>query len=104
LPWHVAFTRGRRVSEYLLYGLYVDKVAGRQSTGMWIDERSWCHTHWGPEPLLEADVERFVAALKPDDVAFSIAGYTGTDDLVSQRALRLVTERVASSELVTAEV
>jgi Family of unknown function (DUF6492) len=104
LPWHVAFTRRRRVSEYLLYGLYVDKVAGPQAAGIWVDERSWCHTYWGPEPLLETDVEAFAAALKPDDVAFSIAGYTATDDRVVQTTLRLITERVSSSQAVTVEV
>ncbi len=104
LPWHVAFTRGRLVSEYLSYGLYVDKVIGAESAGIWIDERSWCHTHWGPEPLLEADIERFVAALKPDDIAFSIAGYTATDDRIMQTTLRLLTERVASSGELAANV
>jgi len=95
-PWHVAFTRGRKVSEYLLYGLYVDKIVGPQPAGIWIDERSWCLTHWGPQPLHEADLESFVAVLKPDDLAFSIAGYTATENRVVQTALRLVSERVAS--------
>lgn len=104
VPWHVAFTRGRLVSEYLLYGLYVDKVVGPQSAGIWIDERSRCHTYWGPEPLLEADVERFVAALKPDDVAFSIAGYTATDERTTQTALRLITERTASVDRMAVQV
>jgi hypothetical protein len=93
LPWYVAFTRGRSVSEYLLYGLYVDKVSSPQSAGVWIDERSWCHTYWGPGPLAGEHVERFVAGLQRDDVAFSIAGYTHTDDRVVQAALRLVTGR-----------
>jgi hypothetical protein len=104
VPWHVAFTRGRLVSEYLLYGLYVDKVVGPQSAGIWIDERSRCHTYWGPEPLLDADVERFVAALKPDDVAFSIAGYTATDDRTVQTALQLVAARAASADRVAVQV
>jgi hypothetical protein len=102
LPWHVAFTRGRLVSEYLLYGLYVDKVVGPQSAGLWIDERSWCHTYWGPGPLAEADVESFVSQLPDDDVAFSIAGYTRTDDRVVQAALRLATARVNRSLAETA--
>ncbi len=51
LPWHVAFTRGRQVGEYLVYGLFVDKVIGREAARVWVDERSWCHTYWGPEPL-----------------------------------------------------
>jgi hypothetical protein len=97
-PWHVAFTRGRKVSEYLLYGLYVHKIAGPKSAGIWIDERSWCHTHWGPQPLHEADVESFAAALRPDDFAFSIAGYTSTENRVAEAALRLVREHVASTD------
>lgn len=97
MPWHVAFTRARKVSEYLLYGLYVDKVIGQEAAGVWVDERSWCHTYWGPGPLSEADVEPFVAGLQDDDVAFSIAGYSGTDDRVTQTALRLAAERVERS-------
>jgi len=93
LPWHVPFTRKRKVAEQLLYGLYVDKVIGQQSAGVWIDERSWCHTYWGPGPLAHGDVQRFVADLKDDDVAFSIEGYTRTDDTVVQAALRLVGQR-----------
>ncbi len=104
LPWHVAYTRGRKVGEQLLYGLYVDKVVGPRSAGVWIDERSWCHTYWGPQPLQEADVEPFVAALKPDDFAFSIAGYTGTEQRVQQAALRLLGERLASTDAVSVEV
>jgi hypothetical protein len=104
LPWHVAFTRGRKVSEYLLYGLYVDKVVGSHSAGIWIDERSWCHTYWGPHPLHEADVESFVAALGPDDFAFSIAGYTATENHVVQAALQLVRERVAFTDVVAVNV
>jgi hypothetical protein len=97
LPWHVAFTRGRRVSEYLLYGLYVDKVVGQHAARAWVDERSWCHTYWGPGPLSEEDADRFVADMKDDDVAFSIAGYTHTDDRVLQVALGLAALQVNRS-------
>jgi hypothetical protein len=98
VPWHTAYTRGWKVGEQLLYGLYVDKVAGQQATGIWVDERPWCHTYWGPEPLQEADVEAFVAELMPDDFAFSIGGYTATEEHVVQAALRLVAKRVACAE------
>lgn len=93
LPWHVPFTRKRKVAEQLLYGLYVDKVVGQESARVWIDERAWCHTYWGPGPLGHEEVQRFVADLKDDDVAFSIEGYTRTDDAVVQAALRLVGQR-----------
>ncbi|MBD5654022.1 MAG: hypothetical protein IAI50_02435 [Candidatus Eremiobacteraeota bacterium] len=95
LPWHVAYTRGRLVGEQLVYGLYVDKVIGHDAARVWIDERSWCHTYWGPGPLPQGRIEEFVAAMRDDDVAFSIAGYTDTDRVVTTRAIELVLQRAA---------
>ncbi len=97
LPWHVAFTRGRQVSEYLAYGLFVDKVAGREAAGVWVDERSWCHTYWGPEPLTAEAMPAFVQQLRDDDLAFSIAGYTGTAPDVANAATALVTRLAEAS-------
>jgi hypothetical protein len=93
LPWHVAYTRAWSVAEQLTYGLYVDKVKGIEASGVWVDERSWCHTYWGPGPMPAADVDGFVDALPHDDVAFSIAGYTGTDRNVAVGATERVIER-----------
>ncbi|HTV73570.1 MAG TPA: DUF6492 family protein [Candidatus Acidoferrales bacterium] len=92
-PWHIAFTHARLVSEYMLYGLYVQKVTGIDAARLWVDERSWCHTYWGPDPLREGDVERFVSEMKDDDVAFSIAGYSATEERVAQAALQLAANR-----------
>ncbi len=86
LPWHVALVRARTVSEYLTYGLFVDKHVGADAAGVWIDERSWCHTHWGPGRLSEQSYAAFVDAMPDDDVAFSIAGYTGTDPAILRKA------------------
>ena len=99
VPWHVAFTRGRTVSEYLTYGLYVDKILGETKAGVWIDERSWCHTYWGPGPLSESEFAAFVDAMPPDDVAFSIAGYTGTHPDVLRRATTRVIARTTTSNV-----
>ncbi len=95
-PWHVAFTRGRLVSEYFTYGLYVDKVLAGRDSRVWTDERPWCHTYWGPQPLAEDGIAAFVAALPEDDVAFSVAGYTRTDPAVSLRANRMAADLQAS--------
>jgi hypothetical protein len=88
-PWHVAYTRARAVGEQLVYGLFVDKVLGADRAGVWVDERSWCHTYWGPEPLNPASVESFARSMRDDDVAFSIAGYTRTPVETTQAATRL---------------
>lgn len=95
-PWHVAFTRGRLVSEYFAYGLYVDKVLGGDPDRVWYDERPWCHTYWGPGPLQHDDVDALVEGMQNDDVAFSVAGYTGTSPEISRRATQLVLERVGA--------
>lgn len=96
LPWHVAFTRARLIGEYVVYGLYVDKVVGQAGCAVWVDERSWCHTYWGPGPLAPENVDAFVAAMPPDDVAFSIAGYTDTARAVTDRAIGLVMQRAGA--------
>jgi Family of unknown function (DUF6492) len=95
-PWHVAFTRARLVSEYLLYGLYVDKVSGPQAAGVWHDDRSWCHTYWGPAPLHASAVEGFARAMLPDDIAISIAGYSGTPPEVTRAATTLALRLAAT--------
>jgi hypothetical protein len=97
-PWYVGFARARMVSEYFTYGLYVDKVVGIEKLPLYHDERAWCHTYWGPQPLPASDVESFVAALPPDDVAFSIEGYTGTDPEVARAAVELVKRKIARHE------
>jgi hypothetical protein len=94
--WDVAFTRARMVGEYVLYGLHIDKVLGREAAGVWLDERSWCHTYWGPGPLQPSMVEGFANSMLDDDVAISVAGYTATDCALTRRATNLVLERVAS--------
>jgi hypothetical protein len=95
-PWDVAFTRARSVGEYLLYGLHIEKVLGREAAGVWLDERSWCHTYWGPEPLQPSMIEGFVNSMLRDDVAISVAGYTATDGELTQRTTKLILERVSS--------
>jgi hypothetical protein len=89
VPWHVAYTRERSVAEQLTYGLFVDKVLGREAARVWIDERSWCHTYWGPGPLAAADLPAFMKDLKDDDIAFSIEGYTATSPEVCDAAIAM---------------
>jgi hypothetical protein len=103
LPWHVAYTRARLVGEQLVYGLYVDKVVGRDGARVWSDERSWCHTYWGPAAMSRADIAPFVATMRADDIAFSIAGYTATPDDIASEATRLVLKKVADDDAVRRE-
>lgn len=95
--WHIALARARKVSEYVLYGLYVDKIAGPDAAGVWIDERPRCHTYWGPGPLPRSEVERFARSMGKDDVAFSIAGYTQTPPDITHAATKLALQVAAGA-------
>lgn len=103
-PWYVGFARGRMVSEYTAYGLYVDKVLRDSSKLAFHDERPHCLTYWGPEPLLEADVAAFVDRLEPADVAFSIEGYTRTDVRIVRSAVERVREKATRERDVSAAI
>lgn len=95
--WHVAYTRARSVGEQLVYGLYVDKVIGPDAAAVWIDDRSWCHTYWGPGPLPKSQLDSFARSMRVDDVAFSIAGYTQTSPEVTRDATALALRLAAAS-------
>jgi hypothetical protein len=89
--WDTAFGGARRISEYLLYGLFVDNV-GSSRDRVWIDENSHCHTHWGVEPILASAAPEFVDRLGKDDVSVMIASYSATTDAVRKAILALATK------------
>lgn len=103
-PWYVGFARGRMVSEYTAYGLFVDKVLGTPNEITFHDRRSHCLTYWGPEPLLESKIERFVDDLMIDDVACSIEGYTKTENRIVEAAIDLIKQKVVQTRDVNATV
>jgi hypothetical protein len=93
ISWYAALVRARNVSEYLLYGTFVEKVAGPER--VWIDRLPRCATHWLPKPLRGGKVAEFAESLAGHDMALSISSHSKT----SSRARRAVIELATNGRL-----
>jgi hypothetical protein len=77
-------------SEFILYGVFVDKVLGDQARVAPADSMM-CHSYWKPLPLSLREAEEFVARLPPDDVAIMISAKSRTPMDVRRKALATIT-------------
>lgn len=91
MSWYSALARTRQVSEYLLYGLFVEKVAGIAGN-VWIDERARCSMHWDLAALGGVKVEQFARSLEDGDVALMISSHSRTPPQVRQAVIELATD------------
>ena len=89
VPWPVAVGRQLHFSEWTLYGVYVDEVAGPPATAFAAD-RSLCHSYWDEVPLDERTAAAFLDGLAPDDIAVMISAKSRTPLAVRRAALRAV--------------
>ena len=58
-PWLDAIASQLHVSEFILYGVFVDDVLGA-SAPVIPEDSMLCHSHWGPEPMADATVPAFI--------------------------------------------
>jgi hypothetical protein len=85
-PWLDAIASQLHISEFILYGVFVDGVLGASAKVIPADSML-CNSHWGPEPMAHASVPDFVRALQPDDVAVMISSQSDTEPDVRRLAL-----------------
>jgi Family of unknown function (DUF6492) len=88
--WLDAIGRQLHFSEFILYGVFVDKVLGEQAPVEPTDSMM-CHSCWNSLPLTLPEAERFVGGLPPDDVAIMISAKSGTPLDVRRKALATIT-------------
>jgi hypothetical protein len=86
-PWQAAIARTPQVSEFLLYGLLVDKVGDGRGQ-VWIDDEDRCLAYWDFTPLPLDDVGQFAAQFADGDIALLMSSVSGTAADV-RRAMRL---------------
>lgn len=67
--WRVALARTPHFAEYILYGVFADRVQGLDAAGLFASERSLCLSRWSEAFDGAADEDAFIAALRPDHVA-----------------------------------
>jgi hypothetical protein len=87
--WHSALAATRNVSEYLLYGVFVAKVAGEER--VWIDHEHRCTTHWDASPLARASLEEFAHSLGDGDIALMISSHSRTPASIRSAVLSIAT-------------
>jgi hypothetical protein len=70
--WIETFCNCWNISEYVLYGVFVDQVLGDQS-GHFYDQAQICHHYWREEFLSSEDLKRFILEIEPYQVAVMIS-------------------------------
>jgi hypothetical protein len=89
-PWYDVVSRRLQFSEYLLYGLFVERIAGGK--GVWVDERHRCLCCWKDTTLTASDVKAFVNALEDDDLALMISSVSRTSKETRAAVVALATK------------
>jgi hypothetical protein len=85
-PWLDALAARLHVSEFILYGVFVDEVLG-SCAHVAPSESMLCHSYWDPYPLNVDAAERFVGAMAAEDVAVMISAKSRTPLDVRRAAL-----------------
>lgn len=68
--------RSWHLSEYQLYGAFVEHFLGNESGHFW-ETRGLCKEYWDPVNLPNADLESFLSNIEPDCVAVMISAKAG---------------------------
>lgn len=76
--WQRAFRNRLRVSEYNLYGLYVDNLTQAEATHFHTAQLL-CKTHWSRESMTPEKVVAFCQGLAPHQVMVGIQSFAGVD-------------------------
>ena len=77
LSWIEALSRTREFSEYLLYGFFVenDEASALRHS---VVPKTQCVSYWDDPTLSKDELTRLLLRANKDDVAFSIASFSGT--------------------------
>ncbi|MFB9263622.1 DUF6492 family protein [Bradyrhizobium erythrophlei] len=77
VSWVEALCRTREFSEYLLYGFFVENDAGSALRHS-VVPKTPCISYWDDPTLSKDELNRLLMRADRDDVAFSIASFSGT--------------------------
>jgi hypothetical protein len=77
LDWIEALCRTREFSEYMLYGYFVESDAGFSARHVRAP-RTQCVSYWEQPKLDRNELKQLLRGADRDDVAFSVASFSGT--------------------------
>lgn len=92
--WLDAVTAQLHVSEFILYGVFVDQIAAAPGK-LWPGDTTICHNYWDTRPLDLAAALEFADGLGPEAIGMMISAKSGTAADVRQAAIRRCAEVVA---------
>lgn len=75
--WVAAIANKRRFSEYIAYGMFVERYLGDQA-GHYFSDRPLCHSYWDYEPLTPECCRAFIDAAGADQVAIGVQSISDT--------------------------
>jgi len=84
--WRIALARTPHFAEYILYGVFADKVLGLEDAGLAATPDSLCLSRWSEAFDDAADEDAFLAAIRPGHAACLIQS-TIAMPLAARRAL-----------------
>lgn len=87
--WIRTLARTRHFAEYVLYGVYADKVLGFEAAGLSPSAKSLSHSRWNDVLAGEDEVAAFVGALEPHHLVCHVQSTIGSSleqrrDIVSR--------------------
>jgi hypothetical protein len=101
LDWVEALCRTREFSEYMLYGYFVQNDA-RFAARHTPTPRTQCVSYWDQPKLCKSELNQLLCRANKDDVAFSVASFSGTPVLTIRAAIEeneaVRTPRIATRE------
>jgi Family of unknown function (DUF6492) len=89
--WLDAFTAELHISEFILYGVFVERVLSPSSAWPQVDP-AFCHNYWAEVPLDVAAARAFAEALPAQAIGMMISAKSHTPDDARQAALRRCAE------------
>ncbi len=72
--WQNILSQSGLISEYTLYGLYVDEIQGNNSN-LFLDSNSLCKTRWQEKFSSAEEISEFFSKLSPQHVAVGVQSF-----------------------------
>ncbi len=66
--WVETICANWNVSEYILYGVFVEQIL-QEHSGHYIDDRDLCHNYWQEQPLQTNQLQEFFASIRQESIA-----------------------------------
>lgn len=87
--WMETLTSSWHLSEYILYGTFIDHVLKEQS-GHYCDAQKLCHDYWSTLSMSDEQLQNFIAEIQPEHVAVMISAKANMSVQQYQNLLKLI--------------